>query len=91
MQREPSLEMYWIPDSISNILHANGIHTRDQLANALPVDRATVFRAFPTDTYSGRVRSTKMLVAMAQTFRVPLNRLVVEPAAQTSPRSRKLS
>lgn len=68
-----------MPESVANILHANGIQDRSGLAKALDMPPSTVYRAFNSN-WSGRASDT-MLAALAETFNVPMSRLVVEPAA----------
>lgn len=68
-----------MPESVANVLHANGIQDRAGLANALKMPPSTVYRVFDSD-WSGRATDT-MLAALAETFNVPMSRLVAEPAA----------
>lgn len=82
----------WIPESIGNILHDNGIHSRDELARAIGVGRNTIFRCFPPNAkaeWSGEA-TTLALYAIAYTFNVPVSRLIAEPAADRATERRAL-
>lgn len=67
----------WIPESVSNLMHNNGIRDRQELAAATGLSRATIYRAFNND-WSGTATGT-VLAEIAGQFRVPLAHLVVEP------------
>jgi hypothetical protein len=75
---QPPSDLYWSPDSVADILHNNGIRTREQLAQRTRMSRATIYRIFDAD-WSGTATLT-VLVRMAYCFRVPLAALVNEPA-----------
>jgi hypothetical protein len=82
--QRPRRGLRWIPGSIANILHDNGIDTREELANAAGLALSTVYKIFPADAepqWSGWATDTT-LYALAYTFNVPLSRLVYEPAAE---------
>jgi len=74
-------DLYWISESVANILHRNGIHTRDELAKRLDIRRATIYRNFNAD-WSGRATMV-VLVRAAAVFKVSLGALVKEPAWAT--------
>jgi hypothetical protein len=71
-------DLHWRPDSVANILHNNGICTREQLAQRTTMSRATIYRVFDAG-WSGTATLT-VLVRMAYCFRAPLAALVKEPA-----------
>lgn len=70
-------ELRWIPESVRNILDANGISNHNELARALNLGHNTIYKAF-NKNWSGKATHT-VLAAMAATFDVPMARLVVEP------------
>ena len=71
-------DLHWIPQAVANVLHNNNIHDRAELAKAIGISRATVYRVF-NEEWAGRA-TIPILAAMACRFRVPIGRLVAEPA-----------
>lgn len=74
----------WIPESIANILHDNGIRNREELAHAVDAAVSSVYRWFPADAdpeWAGKA-TTEALSGLAYYFNVPISRLVYEPAAE---------
>jgi hypothetical protein len=67
---------YWIPDSVANILHSDGVRTRAELASRIDLGRSIVYRCFAED-WSGRATMT-VLVRAAAVFGVPLAKSKVE-------------
>lgn len=64
----------WIPHSVSNLMHDNGINNPGELSPIIKIGRTTLYRAFD-ENWSGYA-TTDVLAAIAGTFRVPPSVLV---------------
>lgn len=72
--------LHWRPDSVAEVMSANGIRNRSELAERLErigVSRTSVYRSF-TEEWQGTASAT-VLAALAGLFAVPLAQLVIEP------------
>lgn len=70
--------LFWRSESVAKLMQDKKIHDRGQLALKIHRPYSTVQRTISAD-WSGPITSNSVLVAMAITFGVPLNRLVREP------------
>ncbi|AID58888.1 HTH binding protein [Mycobacterium phage Gaia] len=77
----------WSTENVSKIMQHNGIHSPADLAKAIPISRATLYRAFGTN-WSGRA-TERLVEAIAVRFRVPSYLLVKEsPCSAPQPTKR---
>lgn len=74
-------ELEWIAPAIENLVSANGIGNRNNLANFTGLGQTTIYKAFKPD-WSGKATST-VIAAMCEAFNIPIGRIVAEPAAKS--------
>lgn len=74
----PYDDLTWNAPAVAMLMFEHGIHSRAALAKTLGINRASVNRTFD-ETWNGHAPS-RMIAALCVRFRVPMNRLVVEPA-----------
>jgi hypothetical protein len=74
----PSDDLAWNASAVAMLMFEHGIHSRAALAKTLGSSRASVNRTFD-DSWNGRA-TPRMIAALCVRFRVPMNRLVLEPA-----------
>lgn len=75
-----SEQLYWMPQSVANLMCRNGIESRNALAGRTGIPRSTIRDAFDED-WSG-IATGPMIAKLAAFFRVPMSSLVIEPASQ---------
>ncbi|QBP31628.1 Cro protein [Mycobacterium Phage Niklas] len=67
-------ELRWNPERVANLLQANGIRGRYELAKRLNLTKSTVYVTFSAD-WSGAA-THNMIAALAAEFDVPIEYLV---------------
>ena len=78
-ERAPS-DLIWWSYGVINVMHRKGIRDRKHLAKVLRLANSTIYEAFD-EGWRGRA-SAAVLARVAGVLNVPLNQLVVEPAAK---------
>ncbi|QDH91718.1 hypothetical protein SEA_PHRAPPUCCINO_41 [Mycobacterium phage Phrappuccino] len=72
-----SLELHWIPESVSNLMRANGVRDRADLAKKnIGIGQTTIYRSFD-ERWGGKVQAN-MLHALAVWTQIPLSQLVLQ-------------
>ncbi|QRY51841.1 Cro/Cl family transcriptional regulator [Mycolicibacterium septicum] len=73
-------ELRWIAPAVRNLVYSNDIETRRDLAKRTHLGQSTVYKAFDQN-WSGKATSS-VIAAMCETFNIPINRIVAEPASR---------